>query len=60
VSKLEQLKTQFERTVRDKIACQTYLGKENDSFRYIFEILIKFPIQQPEKHYKILYSHREK
>jgi len=36
--------TQFERTVRDKITYKTYLEWENDCFKYIFGILIKFPI----------------
>jgi len=31
--------TQFERTVRDKIACKTYLEWENDYFKLIFGIL---------------------
>jgi len=44
VSKFELPKTQFERTVRDKIACKTHLESENGSFKYIFGILIKFPI----------------
>jgi len=45
VSKFELSETQFERTVRDKIACQTNLELENDCFKYIFRILIKFSIQ---------------
>jgi len=45
VSKLKLPETQFERTVRDKIACKTCLESENDGFKYIFGILIKFPIQ---------------
>jgi len=32
-------------TVRDKIACKTHLEWENDSFKHIFGILIKFPIR---------------
>jgi len=32
-------------TVRDKIACQTHLERENDCFKHIFEILNKFTIQ---------------
>jgi len=38
------LETQFERTLSDKIACKTHLELENDCFKYIFGILIKFPI----------------
>jgi len=49
VSKFELPKTQFEMTVKDKIACKTQSERENDSFKLIFGILIKFPIQQPEK-----------
>jgi len=33
---------------------------KNYSFKHVFGILIKFPIQQPEKHYKIWYSKGEK
>jgi len=49
VSKFELSETLFERTVRDKIACQNHLEWENDSLKQIFGILIKFPIHQPEK-----------
>jgi len=49
VSKFEQPETQFERTVRDKIVCQTHLECENDSFKHIFWIFIKFPIRKLEK-----------
>jgi len=45
VSKYELTKTQFERTLRNKIVCKTHLEGENDSFKHIFEIVIKFPIQ---------------
>jgi len=45
VSKFEQPETQFERTVRKKIACKTHLEQEKDCFKHIFEILIKFSIQ---------------
>jgi len=45
VSKFELSNTQFERTVKDQIACKTHLKCENDSFKHIFGILIKFPIQ---------------
>jgi len=41
--------TQFEKTVKDKIACQTHLEKKNYSFKHIFGIIIEFPIQKPEK-----------
>jgi len=44
MSKFELPKMQWERTVRDKISCQTHLEWENDCFKHIFEILIKFPI----------------
>jgi len=44
VSKFELPKTQFVRTVRDKIACKTHLDLDNDCFKHIFRILIKFPI----------------
>jgi len=36
-------------TVRDKNACKTDLERENDCFKHIFGIVIKFPIQPPEK-----------
>jgi len=45
VSKFELLVIDFERTVRDKIACKTHLEWDNDYFKQIFRILIKFPIQ---------------
>jgi len=45
VSKFKLLKTQFEKTVRDKIVCKTHMEGENDSFKHIFGILIKFPTQ---------------
>jgi len=45
VPKFELPKTQFERTVRDKMACKTNLEWENDCFKHIFGIFIKFPIQ---------------
>jgi len=45
VSTLELPETQFERTVRDQIACKTHSDWENDCFRHIFGILIKFFIQ---------------
>jgi len=45
VSKFELTETQFERTVRDKIACKTQLERENGCFKHIFGILIKFPIK---------------
>jgi len=45
VLKFERLETQFESTVRDKITRKTHLEQENDRFKYIFGILIKFPIQ---------------
>jgi len=38
-------KTQFEMTVTDKISCKNYLEWENHCFKYIFGILIKFPIR---------------
>jgi len=44
-SKFKLPETQFERTVKYKIAYKTYLEWENDSFKHIFGILIKFPIQ---------------
>jgi len=53
VSKFKVPETQFERTVRDKIACKTYLEWENYSFKHIFGILIKFSIQWHRKQYKI-------
>jgi len=56
VSKFELPKIQFVGTVSDKVACKTHLERENDGFKHIFGILIKFPIQQPEKYYKIWYS----
>jgi len=45
VSKFELPETQFEMTVKDQIACKTHLERENDYFKHIFEIFIKFPIQ---------------
>jgi len=42
--KFELSEIQFERTVRDKIACKTHLEWQNDCFKYIFGIFIKFPI----------------
>jgi len=45
VSKFEQSETQFEKTVRDKITLKTHWEWENDCFKHIFGILIKFPIQ---------------
>jgi len=45
VSKFDLTETQFERTVRDKIAFKTYLEWENACFKHIFWIFIKFPIQ---------------
>jgi len=45
ISMFELPETQFETTVRDKIACQTHLEGENYSLRYIFGIFNKFPIQ---------------
>jgi len=45
MSKFELLEEQFERRVRDKMACKTHLEWENDSFKHIFGILVKFPIQ---------------
>jgi len=45
VSKFELAERQFERTVKDKIECKTHLEWESDSFKHIFGILIKFPIQ---------------
>jgi len=43
VSKFELPEAQFYRTVLDKIACKTHFEWENDCFRNIFGILIKFP-----------------
>jgi len=43
--KLELSETQFKKTVREKIAYNTHLEKENDSFKHIFRILINFPIR---------------
>jgi len=45
VSKFELSETQFQKTVRNKIVCKTDLEWENDSFKHIFGILIKFPIR---------------
>jgi len=44
VSKFELPETQFDGTVRDKIACTTHLELETGYFKHIFGILIKFPI----------------
>jgi len=44
-SKLELSEKQFERTVKDKLACKTHLENENDYFKHNFEILDKFPIK---------------
>jgi len=54
VSKFDLSKTQLVGTVRDKSACKTHLEWLNDSFKHIFGILTKFPIQQPEKTLKNL------
>jgi len=45
LSKFELQKTQFQRTVCDKIARKTHLEYPNRIFKYIFGILIKFPIR---------------
>jgi len=45
VSKYELPETQFERTVRGKLGCKTHLQSENNYFKHIFGIVIKFPIQ---------------
>jgi len=44
VSKFELPKSQFEMTLSNKIAWKLHLEWENDSFKYIFGIPIKFPI----------------
>jgi len=44
VGKFELPKKQFSITVREKIACKTHFELENNSFKHIFGILIKFPI----------------
>jgi len=41
VSKFKLPKTQFEKTVMDKIACKTRLKWENDCFKHIFGIFFK-------------------
>jgi len=43
VSKFELSERKFEKTVRDIITCKTHLEWENDSFKYVFGIPIKFP-----------------
>jgi len=43
-SKFELSETQFIGTVRNKIAYKVHLEQENDCFKHIFGILIKFPI----------------
>jgi len=43
VSKFELLETQFERTVKDKIAYKTHLEREYGCFKHSFGIIIKFP-----------------
>jgi len=45
VSKFKLSEIQYERTVRDKLGCKTRLDLKIDCFKYIFRILIKFPIQ---------------
>jgi len=60
VSKLKLTETQFERTIRNKITHKTNLEWENDSFKNIFGILIKFPTKWHKKYKKIKYSQREK
>jgi len=45
VPKFELPETPLERTVRDKIACKTHLEEENDCFKDIFGIFIKFTIR---------------
>jgi len=49
VWQFELSETQFVRTVRDKIGCKTHLELENDCFKYIFGILIKFSFQWHKK-----------
>jgi len=44
VFKFELPERQFEKTVKDKIDSKTHLEWENYYFKYIFGILIKFPI----------------
>jgi len=44
VSQFELTETQFEKTVRDKIACKPHLLGENGCFKHSFGILTKFPI----------------
>jgi len=44
VSTLELSETQFERTVRDKMACKNHLECGNYCFKHIFGFLIKFSI----------------
>jgi len=60
VSKFELTKTQFQRTVKDKIVGKTHLKWENYCFKDIFGILIKFPIQWHKESYEIWYSQGEK
>jgi len=45
VSKFEITETQFERTVKNKIGCETNFEYENYCFKHIFGIFIKFSIQ---------------
>jgi len=45
VSKFDLPETQFVRTVRNKIDCKTHLELDNDCFKHIFEILMKFSSQ---------------
>jgi len=42
MSKFEVTETQFEKKIRDKIACKTYLEWENVCFKQIIKILINF------------------
>jgi len=44
VPNIERPETEFERTVRDKIACKTHLEWENYCFKHSFGIFFKISI----------------
>jgi len=60
VLKFEQPETQFERIVMDKIDCEIHLEWENNRFKHIFGIVIKFLFNNIKKHQNIWYSQDKK
>jgi len=60
VSKFELTETQFEKTVRDKIACKSTCGEKMSVLSTFLESSINFLSNNMKKHYKICYSQKEK